>query len=109
MHRLLLTIAAVGLVASALLLPTPVRAQLPTPTADQLELLKTLTPEQREDLLRQITGSSSSGGSLGGLMGGSNRDRDTGDQRSQGRDSAQDRLTDQRLLEHMEDEDDRQP
>ena len=65
MRRLLLTILAAGLPALVLLHSTPALGQLPTPTADQLELLKTLTPEQREELLRQITGSDSSSSSLG--------------------------------------------
>jgi protein involved in polysaccharide export with SLBB domain len=34
----------------------PAGAQLPTPSADQLEILKNLTPEQRDAILRQMTG-----------------------------------------------------
>jgi polysaccharide biosynthesis/export protein len=38
-------------------------AQTPVPTADQLELLRTLTPEQRDEILRQLTGEDTRGSS----------------------------------------------
>lgn len=40
-------------------------AQVPTPTADQLEMLRNLTPEQQDAILRQITGGGTGTGSTG--------------------------------------------
>jgi protein involved in polysaccharide export with SLBB domain len=66
------------LLLAGCLLSSPAIAQVPTPSADQLEMLRTLTPEQREEILRQIAG----GGGLSGSTGASSvrdsteRDRD---------------------------------
>src|SRR5262245_25334816 len=54
--RSLLAFLAAVLLTAGLLRPDPAQGQIPTPTPEQLELLKTLTPEQQEALLRQITG-----------------------------------------------------
>ena len=56
------------LLAAAVVLPwmlafySPAVAQVatPTPSAEQLELLRNLSPEQRDVIMRQITGGSSS-------------------------------------------------
>lgn len=66
-------IATAVLLAAGFLLPGATTAQMPTPSADQLEMLRTLTPEQREEILRQITGGSSGG------IGSSGAGRDSGD------------------------------
>ncbi len=85
MRRLLLSIFAIGLATAASLHSAPAHAQTPTPTADQLELLKNLTPEQRDQLLQAITGGSTGGISSSGrgreLEGA--RNRPTGERSSE--------------------------
>ena len=63
MRTLVSNMIAIAALAIGLVHSPSVTAQVPTPTAEQLELLQTLTPEQREEILRQITG--------GGIIGGS--------------------------------------
>jgi len=67
--------------------PFPVHAQVPTP--EQLELLRSMSPEDREALLQQLgLGGSSGGGGASDLLGGTgtangrNRDRGTDTQRT---------------------------
>ncbi len=74
------SIVAAILMALGLFLSESATAQIPTPTADQLEMLKTLTPEQRDEILRQITGGSSSGSSTSGSSTSRDRGNDQGDQ-----------------------------
>jgi protein involved in polysaccharide export with SLBB domain len=50
MFRGLWILAAVSIVAAS----TPAFAQLPSPTSDQLELLRSMSPEDREALLEQL-------------------------------------------------------
>lgn len=56
---------------------SPAIAQVPTPTAEQLDLLRNLSPEQRDALLQQITGSS---GSSSGASSNSSRDKQLSEQ-----------------------------
>jgi polysaccharide biosynthesis/export protein len=48
-------LAVAGGVLGTTLAP-PVQAQTPVPTAEQLEWLRTLSPEERDEILRQLTG-----------------------------------------------------
>jgi len=57
-YLLVMIVLAGGLLQSAY-------SQTVVPTADQLELLRTLSPEQRDAILQQITGGSSGGVSTG--------------------------------------------
>ncbi|MEJ0037617.1 MAG: SLBB domain-containing protein [Gammaproteobacteria bacterium] len=72
---------SIALLAIIAMQPPRAAAQAVTPSADQLELLRTLSPEQRDALLRQITGGGSgSGGGLGSVSASdraSERDRTT--------------------------------
>jgi polysaccharide export outer membrane protein len=62
------SIAATFLVAVGLLLSGLVAAQqAPTPTPEQLEMLKNLSPEQREAIMQQVLGG---GGTSSGVLGG---------------------------------------
>jgi polysaccharide biosynthesis/export protein len=64
--RILPACIAAVMITAGLIRPQAARSQqLPTPTPEQLELLKTLTPEQQEALLRQFTGDTSRVGTEG--------------------------------------------
>jgi len=78
MRTLSLTSAAVMLLA-VLTLHSPAFAQVPTPTPEQLEMLRNLSPEQQEAILRQISGGVGGGG-LGGSSSGTSRGRQGGEQ-----------------------------
>ncbi len=72
--RKLLLAAAVVVLPWMLAVYSPVIAQVPTPTPEQLELLKNLSPDQRDALMTQIAGGGTS------ILGGNsstttNRDR----------------------------------
>ncbi len=54
--RLIHPLVAGALFAIGCLQPYWAGAQTPTPSAEELELLRNLTPEQRAEILRQITG-----------------------------------------------------
>ena len=71
-----LAIAAI-LMAVGLSLSVPAAAQIPTPTADQLELLKNLTPEQRDAIMQQVLGGTGTSGGLGSSSTRTNRDDQT--------------------------------
>jgi polysaccharide biosynthesis/export protein len=58
-------------------------AQLPTPSPEQLQMLQNLTPEQREEIMRQIGGASSGGSST---SSNSRRDRDDEDRNARPQD-----------------------
>src|SRR5262245_42760218 len=77
MRSLSLKSFVAGLLVAGLLHSVPARAQIPTPTPEQLQMLQNLTPEQRDEILKQITGggSSSSGSTLGSSSSATNRDR----------------------------------
>jgi protein involved in polysaccharide export with SLBB domain len=74
MRSLLPSVFLALLLAAGLSRSGAVSAQIPTPTADQLEMLKALTPEQREEILRQVTGGTS-GSTSGTATRGSDRDQ----------------------------------
>jgi polysaccharide biosynthesis/export protein len=76
-RRPLSLLTAVTLVLSAIFRFDAVPAQAITPSPEQLELLQNMSPEQRDELLRQITGSGSSGGSASGAS--RHTDRPNGD------------------------------
>jgi polysaccharide export outer membrane protein len=88
------SVAAAILVVMGLFLSGPVTAQTPTPSADQLELLKNLTPEQREAIMQQVLGG---GGTSGGLGSSSSTRRDQGDQTDRAEDTQRDRNVESRL------------
>lgn len=69
-RSLILRVTAAALLVAGVIHSSPLTAQVPAPTAEQLELLRNLTPEQREQILRQITGA---GG--GGTISSTPRDR----------------------------------
>lgn len=104
MRTLLLAAAAVVL-PWMLALSTPAYAQgaLPTPSPEQLELLKNLSPDQRDAIMRQVTGGAGTG-SLGGSSTTS-RDRQTPDQNELDRQRAQAAEL-QRRIEERQDTDD---
>jgi polysaccharide export outer membrane protein len=78
-----------------------------TPTADQLELLGNLTPQQREELMRQITGGGGLGTGAGtGGTGNSARGGRDGDQPD---DQTRDRDVDQSLRDSQGNEVQRRP
>src|SRR6185312_14779840 len=54
--RSLLAFVAAVLLAAGLVRPGAAQSQVATPTPEQMEILRTLTPEQQDALLRQITG-----------------------------------------------------
>jgi len=56
----LVLVAAVLFAALSVSRLVPAVAQVPTPSADQLEILKNLTPDQRDEILRQMTGGTGS-------------------------------------------------
>ena len=68
------------LVGAVVLLPGTVHAQIPTPTADQLEMLKDLSPEEREAIMRQVTGGSTGGSSTGDSSSRGERSRSQDEQ-----------------------------
>src|SRR5690349_24241047 len=68
----------------------PALAQLPTPTAEQLELFKSMSPQDREAIMEQLGLDPSALGDLGNLGSGTNS------RRSANRDT--DNLRDPRLL-----------
>src|SRR5262245_2632524 len=74
------SVVAAILVAVGLFLSSPATAQTPTPTADQLELLKNLTPEQREAIMQQVLGGGGGSSTSGGVTGGTTPRRDQQDQ-----------------------------
>jgi polysaccharide biosynthesis/export protein len=83
--RKLLLAAAVLVLPWILPFYSPAIAQVatPTPTPEQLELLRNLSPDQRDALMRQITGGSGASSILGGGTGTTTttgRDRQTGTQ-----------------------------
>jgi polysaccharide export outer membrane protein len=97
--------------AAALVLPwmlavhSPVQAQIPTPTPEQLELLRDLSPEQRDALMRQITGGS--GSSAAGGAAGASRGRTDGVREEMSeRERQQAELEDLRRRRVLEDPDD---
>ena len=79
MNRGLLFVAlAVLFPVAGLIHSSSAFGQAGLPSAEQLELLQNLTPEQREEILRQITGSDV--GSMGSSVSGSrSRTRDADD------------------------------
>jgi polysaccharide export outer membrane protein len=88
MQRSLVLLAAVLLGAGSLWIPAE-RAfgqQVPTPSADQIEIFRNLTPDQQDAILRQMGGGGSgSGGGLGGLggLGNSSGANDSSDRQNQ--------------------------
>jgi polysaccharide biosynthesis/export protein len=97
MRTLLLAMAAVVL-PWMLAIHSPAAAQVATPTAEQLELLRNLAPEQRDALLRQITGGA------GGSTGGSRSSRDQRDDDQSDRDRRQaEELARLRLVDESDD------
>ena len=73
-------LVAAALAFAIVLHSEPAAPQAITPSADQLELLRNLTPEQRDALLRQVTGGGTSGSST-------SRDRDTTERDRSNRDT----------------------
>ena len=67
MRRPNLLLAAFALVLAAFFHAGPIAAQDSiTPSAEQLDLLRNLSPDQRDALLQQLTGSGGSSGSSDG-------------------------------------------
>jgi polysaccharide biosynthesis/export protein len=76
-RRSLRTATAVAAMAMALSASVPVFAQDVVPSPEQLEILRNLTPEQREAILRQLGGGAGGGlGSSRSNRGDSERERD---------------------------------
>jgi polysaccharide biosynthesis/export protein len=85
MQRSFAVLVALALGSWALLAPPQVLAQTPTPSADQIELFRNLTPDQQDAVLKQLSGAGlgnnglaglgSGAGGLGGLTGGGTSDR----------------------------------
>ena len=69
-RSLILRVTAAALLVAAVIHSSPLMAQVPVPTAEQLELLRNLTPEQREQILRQITGAGGGGTTIGSTSRG---------------------------------------
>jgi polysaccharide biosynthesis/export protein len=67
-----LLLAAIAIFAAVVTRSPPATAQVAAPSEEQLELLRSLSPEQREALLRQVVGGS------GADASGSRRDRTEG-------------------------------
>jgi polysaccharide export outer membrane protein len=86
-------IAIVVLAVSALV-PGVSQGQTPIPTADQLEILRNLSPEQREEILRQLTG--------GDRQGSSRGERDADSDRNQERELETDEVRARRLQMEQE-------
>jgi protein involved in polysaccharide export with SLBB domain len=95
--RRILTFAVAMLAALSAFRAEHVIAQAVTPSAEQLEILRSLSPEQRDALLRQLAGGSDSAG--GG--GGRDRDRDQ-NRRNEGRAQTQDEAFQRQLGEEEE-------
>ncbi len=87
---------ALVVLLGALITCLPALAQTPAPTADEIEIFQTLSPEQQNAILERVTG----GGSGGGALGGGSRSDSTG-----ARDANRDRLDEYRRR-NLRDEDD---
>src|SRR5882757_2805158 len=75
-RSLVLLAAAIAGIGS---LVTPIRlwAQTPTPTADQIEMFRNLSPDQQDAILKSLGSSGGGGLGAGSLLGGSSRDTGT--------------------------------
>jgi protein involved in polysaccharide export with SLBB domain len=74
------SVAAILVAVGLFLSGSTTAQQLPTPSPDQLELLKDLTPEQREAIMQQVLGGGG-GNSTGATGTGATTRRDQQDQR----------------------------
>jgi protein involved in polysaccharide export with SLBB domain len=100
-------LAGALLAVGAFCSPVVFAQQLPTPTADQLEMLKNLTPEQRDEILKQITGGGTGGSALdalGAISGGMGPSRGQQGDEASGRSKLSGELDDRARQDKPDDE-----
>src|SRR5262245_6984611 len=90
--------------AVGLLQPQAARSQTTLPTSDQLELLRNLSPDQRDAILQQLSGSGV--GSLSGSSSSTSINRSDTDRNPQGTDQDTQRRNSRRTADADADDED---